>query len=145
VSRRTEAKKARRDKRRAARDANWVPEEVLDEVVDNFELADVLEAFDTLVTQRGWTFDDENSDERGVAWFYEPSYHDDFDGPATTIWIHESDSDWVYLLLVGTTDGYRFEPEALLEHLDTIEAYRYGDPLPEFQGLDESLGPSTTP
>jgi hypothetical protein len=132
VSQRRAAKEARRRKRQAARDARWIPEGVLDDVADDLELADVLEAFDELVTQRGWTFDDENSGERGVAWFYEPSYDNDFDGPATSIWIHESDADWIYLLLIGTSEGYRFEPEALLEHLDTIEAYRLGDPEPQF-------------
>lgn len=133
-SKKGEAKKARRRKRQGSRDARWIPDDVLEEVADDLELADVLEAFDELVTQRGWTFDEENSDERGVAWVYEPSYadNDDFDGSPTTIWIHESDSDWVYLLLIGTTEGFRFEPAALLEHLDTIEAYRLGDPEPQF-------------
>jgi hypothetical protein len=135
-SRKADAKKARRIKRRAARDASWVPDTVLDDVTDNLELADVLEAFDELVTKRGWTFDDENSDERGVAWFYEPSCadNDDYEGPPTTIWIHESDVDSVYLLLVGTSEGYRFEPEAILEHLDVIEAYRLADSAPKFGG-----------
>jgi hypothetical protein len=133
VSRQTEAKKARREKRRAARDAGWIPEPVLDEVADNLELADVLERFDELVTQRGWIFNDENSDERGAVWVYETSESRTDDGPPTTIWISaEDDAEFVYLLLNGTTEGYRFEPDALLEHLDTIEAYRVGDPPPEF-------------
>ena len=133
MSRQTEAKKARREKRRAARDARWIPEPVLDEVADNLELADVLERFDELVTRRGWIFDDENSDERGAAWVYEPSESRTDDGPPTTIWISaEDNAEFVYLLLNGTTEGYRFEPDALLEHLDTIEAYRVGDPPPEF-------------
>jgi hypothetical protein len=133
VSRQTEAKKARREKRRAAKDARWIPEPVLDEVADNFEVADVLERFDELVTQRGWIFDDENSDERGAAWVYEPSESRTDGGPPTTIWISAEDNlEFVYLLLNGTTEGYRFEPDALLEHLDTIEAYRVGDPPPEF-------------
>jgi hypothetical protein len=134
VSRQSEAKKARRNKRRTARDANWVPDTVMEEVADELELADVLEALDELVTRRGWELDEENSDERGVAWVYEPSYDgsDDHDGHPTTIWIHASDPDWVYLVFIGSREGYRFEPEALLEHLDLIEAYRLGDPLPEF-------------
>jgi hypothetical protein len=133
VSRRTEAKKARRQKRRAVRDVRWIPDGVLDEVADNLELADVLERFDELVTQRGWIFDDENSDERGAAWVYEPLASANDDGPPTTIWINAEDNgEFVYLLLTGTTDGYRFEPDALLEHLDAIEAYRDGDPPPEF-------------
>jgi hypothetical protein len=133
VSRQTEAKKARREKRRAARDAGWIPEPVLDEVADNLELADVLARFDELVTQRGWIFNDENSDERGAVWVYETSESRTDDGPPTTIWISaEDNAEFVYLLLNGTTEGYRFEPDALLEHLDTIEAYRVGDPPPEF-------------
>jgi hypothetical protein len=133
VSRQTEAKKARREKRRAAKDARWIPEPVLDEVADNLEVADVLERFDELVTQRGWIFDDENSDERGAAWVYEPSESRTDGGLPTTIWISAEDNlEFVYLLLNGTTEGYRFEPDALLEHLDTIEAYRVGDPPPEF-------------
>lgn len=133
MSRRTDAKKARRQKRRAVRDARWIPDGVLDEVVDNLELADVLERFDELVTQRGWTLDDENSDERGAAWVYEPLASATDDGPPTTIWISAEDNgEFVYLLLAGTTEGYRFEPDAFLEHLDAIEAYRDGDPPPEF-------------
>jgi len=133
VSRQTEAKKARRQKRRAVRDARWIPEPVLDDVVDNLELADVLERFDELVTQRGWIYDDENSDERGAAWVYEPLASANGAGPPTTIWISAEDNgEFVYLLLTGTTEGYRFEPDALLEHLDAIEAYRDGDPPPEF-------------
>jgi hypothetical protein len=133
VSRQTEAKKARRQKRRAVRDARWIPDGVLDEVADNLELADVLERLDELVTQRGWTLDDENSDERDVAWVYEPAPSATDDCPPTTIWITgEDNGEFVYLLLTGTTEGYRFEPDALLEHLDAIEAYRDGDPPPEF-------------
>lgn len=133
MSRRTDSKKARRNKRRASRDANWIPGPALDDVVDGLELADILEAFDERITERGWTFDDENSDERGAAWFYEPSADGHDDGPPTTIWISaEDNAEWLYLLLVGTTDGYRFEPDAFFDHLDAIEAYRYGNPLPEF-------------
>ncbi len=34
------ARRARRNKRRAARDANWIPRHVLDEIVDDVELVD---------------------------------------------------------------------------------------------------------
>jgi hypothetical protein len=133
VSRQSEAKKARRKKRRATRDANWLPEDVVDDVADELELAEFLEYFDELIAQRGWTFDDENSDERGVAWVYEPSYADseDYEGHPTTIWINADNADFVYLAFIGSREGYRFEPEALLEHLDMIEAYRLGDPAPD--------------
>lgn len=106
---------------------------MLDDLVDNLDLADHLEQFDERVTQRGWVFDDETSREESLAWFYPPSGTDsDGDVPLTTMWIAAADPDWVYLLLIGTTDGYRFDPDALFEHLDAIEAYRIGDPLPEF-------------
>lgn len=133
-SKKAEAKKARRNKRRAARDSNWIPEEVLDDYVEDIETADYLESFHRLVTQRGWTYDDETSTDTNVAWFYQPSVEDrNGDGPYTTIWISaEDDADHVWLLLTGTSEGYRFEPEAFLEHLDAIEAYRAGDPLPAF-------------
>jgi hypothetical protein len=132
VSRRSEAKKARRDKRRAKVDANWIPDVVLDDYADNLELADYLESFNELVTERGWTYDDEFSTDTNVAWFYEPSLGDG-DDKYTTIWVSaEDDAEFVWLLLTGTTNGYRFEPEAFLEHLDSIEAHRAGDVLPAF-------------
>ncbi len=43
---RADAKKARRNKRRAKRDANWIPDTVLDGIVDDVELAEDLESFD---------------------------------------------------------------------------------------------------
>lgn len=135
MSRQSDAKKARRRKRQAAHDARWIPEDVLDDATDELELAELLEVFDELFTQRGWTFDDETSTSSNVAWFYEPSADgdDSYEGPLTTMWIGaEDDAEWVYLLLIGTKEGYRFEPQTLLEHLDTIEAYRLGDPEPEF-------------
>jgi hypothetical protein len=135
VSRQSDAKKARRNKRRATREARWLPEAVLGEVADEVELAEFLEYFDELVSQRGWIFDDETSTEDNVAWFYEPSVDgaDDHEGPLTTIWMSaEDNAEWVSLLLIGTKEGYQFEPEAFLEHLETIEAYRLGDPAPTF-------------
>jgi len=46
VSRRTEAKKARRNKRRAAQGANWLPDNVIDEIVTTqAAIATDLEAF----------------------------------------------------------------------------------------------------
>lgn len=141
MSRKTDAKKARRAKRLAAKDATWIPDSVLDENVDNLEMAEYLETFHELVTQRGWTYDDETSADTNVAWFYEPSVGDG-EGTFTTMWISaEDDAEYVWLMLTGTSDGYRFEPDALIEFLDAIEAYRAGDPLPTF----EPAGPSTTP
>jgi hypothetical protein len=136
VSRQTEAKKARRQKRRAVRDARWIPEPVLDDVVDNLELADVLERFDELVAQRGWVFSEEFSDEESALWFWPPSLVEatgDEVTPATTIVMFaDDDAEIAHVMFVGTKDGYEFTIDELLDHLDLIEVYRVDDPLPEF-------------
>jgi hypothetical protein len=136
VSRQTEAKKARRQKRRAVRDARWIPEPVLDDVVDNLELADVLERFDELVAQRGWVFSEEFSDEESVLWFWPPSLVEatgDEVTPVTTIVMFaDDDAEIAHVMFVGTKDGYEFTIDELLDHLDLIEVYRVDDPLPEF-------------
>ena len=135
MSRQSDAKKARRNKRRATRDANWVPQDVLDGAADELELADVLERFDDLVTERGWLYSEE-SDEESALWFWPPSVVDAVgDGvtPVTTIVMFaEDDAEIANVMFVGTDDGYAFQTDELLEHLDVIEAYRVGDPLPEF-------------
>jgi hypothetical protein len=136
VSRQTEAKKARRQKRRAVRDARWIPEPVLDDVVDNLELADVLERFDELVAQRGWVFSEEFSDEESALWFWPPSLVEatgDEVTPVTTIVMFaDDDAEIAHVTFVGTKDGYEFTIDELLDHLDLIEVYRVDDPLPEF-------------
>jgi hypothetical protein len=137
VSRRTEAKTARRKKRRAARDERWIPEPVLGELVTaEATVAAELELFDERITERGWTFDDEKSDEEFAFWLYGPSVADISEvelTPVTTIWMSaDEDAEIVHLMFVGTTDQYTFMPDELYEHLDAIEAYRFGDPLPAF-------------
>ena len=71
--RRAHAKKARRNKRRAARDARWLPATVLDGLSDDIELAAALEQFDERITERGWAFDEELSDDESALWYYPPS------------------------------------------------------------------------
>ena len=135
MSKRAEAKQARREKRRAARDANWIPDAVLDELSDDVELVEDLESFDGRIVERGWAFDDEQSDEEFVIWFYPPSGTDVGDGlePVTTIWMHVTENaDLVHVILVGTADDHRLTPDEFLLHLEGIEAYRVGDPSPEF-------------
>lgn len=137
MSRNSEAKKARRNKRRAARDANWIPQEVLDETTEHLELADVLERFDELVTLRGWVFDEELSNEEAALWFWPPSVNEDADdddiAPVTTIVMFaDDDAEIATVAFVGTGDGYAFATETLLEYLPVVEAYRFGDPVPEF-------------
>ena len=139
MSRRTEAKKARRDKRRAVRESSWLPGDVLDDLVaTQAAIATDLEAFDQRITGRGWTFDEDDSDEEFVFWIYEPSGSDvdeDDVAPATTIWMSaDEDAEIVHLMFVGSTDDYQFELKELFENLDVIEAYRLADPVPQFSG-----------
>ena len=101
MSRKSDAKKARRKKRQVARDSRWIPDAVLDALVEQSDaelppsnvaetilgvgnsdvdldgdLAELVEAarkFDEWVTSRGWVFDSEFSAEGLASWFYEPS------------------------------------------------------------------------
>jgi hypothetical protein len=137
VSRQSEAKKARRNKRRAVRESSWLPDNVLDDLVTTqAAIATDLEAFDQRITERGWTFDEDESDEDFVFWLYEPSGTDvdeDEVAPVTTIWMSaDEDAEVVHLMLAGTAADSEFAPEELFEHLDVIEAYRSGDPPPKF-------------
>jgi len=136
VSRLTEAKKNRRKKRRSAQHANWLPDNVLDELVTTqAAIATDLEAFDQRITERGWTFDEDESDEDFVFWLYEPSgadVDDDELAPVTTIWMSaDEDAEIVHLMFVGSTDDYEFAYKEFFSHVDAIEAYRSGDSPPE--------------
>ncbi len=89
----------------------------------------------TEIIGRGWEFDSEFSTENFITWFYSPSaaeVDDESTEPVTRIWL--SDPEEPHVILVGSTedDGvdYQFSVEDLFAHLDEIEAYRLGDPLP---------------
>ena len=130
MSRAAEAKKARRNKRRAKRDVNWIPDSVLDDIVDDVELVEDLESFDARITERGWTFDEEQSDEEFVIWFYPPSGAEVGKGlePVTTIWMHVAEeAEVVHTILVGTADDQPMRPDEFFGRIDAIEAYRSGD------------------
>jgi hypothetical protein len=137
VSRQSEAKKARRNKRRAARDATWVPDAVMEDLVaTQAAIATDLEAFDARITERGWTFDEDESDEDFVFWLYEPSAtavdSDDL-APVTTIWMSAAeDAEVIHLMLAGTSESPDFTPEEFFGYVEAVEAYRAGDALPEF-------------
>lgn len=140
-SKEAEAKKARRNKRRAVRDACWLPDDVLDDLVaTQAGIATDLEVFDERITERGWTFDEDESDEDFVFWFYEPSVADvgeDELAPVTTIWMSaDEDAEIVHLMLVATVEDSEFTPDEFAEHIDAIEAYRFGDPRPEYTPRD---------
>lgn len=107
-----------------------------DLVTTQAAIATDLEAFDQRITERGWTFDEDESDEDFVFWYYEPSAADVDEGEVaavTTIWMSaDEDAEIVHLMLPGGSDDIEFGPDALVEHLDVVEAYRLGDPLPRF-------------
>ena len=98
-------------------------------------IATDLEAFDARITKRGWTFDEDESDEEFAVWLYSPSETgsdaDDV-APVTTVWMSAAeDAEIVHLMLAGTAESSEFSPEVFFAHLDTVEAYRRGDPSPE--------------
>jgi hypothetical protein len=139
VSRQSEAKKARRNKRRAVRESNWLPDNVLDDLVTTHAtIAAVLEELDQQITERGWIFDDELSDDESALWSYPPSMADIADDEvvsATTIVMSADDGGEIaHVVFVGTADDYQFELKELFDHLDVIEAYRLAEPVPEFSG-----------
>lgn len=112
---------------------NWIPEAVLDEVSDGVELVEDLESFDARIVERGWSFDDDQSDEEFVIWFYPPSGTEVAEGlePVTTIWMHVvENAAFVHVILVGTADDHAVTPDRFFERLEVIEAYRAGDSTP---------------
>ena len=109
---------------------NWIPEEVLDEIVDDVELVESLESFDTRIVERGWVFDDDQSDDEFVIWFYPPSGAEVGAGrePVTTIWMHVTeDAQFVHVIVVGTAQDTAMTPDDFFKRLDEIESYRSGD------------------
>ncbi|MDZ4267170.1 MAG: hypothetical protein U1D00_16000 [Mycobacterium sp.] len=137
MSRRSDAKKARRRKRQAARGQAWLPEDASERIA---EIVADLEDFDARLTQRGWVFseesDDDSDDDVGVVWFWPPSYAEVADSEmatATVVALIEAEGgDIAHVVFVGADDDYQFGLEELFEHIETIEAYRIGEPLPVF-------------
>jgi hypothetical protein len=135
VSKRSQAKQARRNKRRAAKDARWIPDTVFDALSDDIELAAVLEGFDARITERGWEFDEENSDEESALWTYPPSagdVADDVAAATTVVLSADEDAEIAHVVFAGTADDYQFNLDELFDSIDRIEAYRIGDAIPSF-------------
>lgn len=127
---RADAKKARRNKRRAKRDANWIPGAVLDDISEGVDLVEDLETFDNEIIGRGWVFDEDESDDEFLIWFYPPSGSDVAEGlaPVTGISLHAAeDADIVHVVLVGTAEDRPIPQQEFFERIDGIEAYRSGD------------------
>jgi hypothetical protein len=137
VSRKSQAKQARRKKRQATQNARWIPETVLDGISEDIELAAALEGLDERITERGWVFDEELSDEESALWYFIPSTAEVPDDgkvvPVTTIAMTPDDGGEVaHVVFVGTAEDYQFDLEELFENIEVIEAYRLGDPAPTF-------------
>ena len=103
---------------------------------DDIEIAAVLEQFDQRITERGWVFDEELSDDESALWYFIPSTAEVPDDgevvPVTTIAMTSDDAEVVHVVFVGTSDDYQFGLEELFENLDAIEGYRIGNPIPQF-------------
>jgi hypothetical protein len=137
VSRQSEAKKARRKKRQSARNEFWIPEPVHERLVEEVDIAAELEDFDAGLTERGWTFSDDPNDEHGAIWFWPPSYVDEVDpdevvNATVVVLVPDDGGEIAHVIFAGGQENYQFELDELFDHLDRIEAYRLGDPLPEF-------------
>jgi hypothetical protein len=136
VSRKSQAKQARRKKRQAAQNARWIPDNVLDELSGDIELAAVLEQLDKRITERGWVFDEELSDEESALWYFIPSTAEVPDDgevvPVTTVVMAPDDAEIVHVVFVGTADDYQFGIDEFFDNVETIEAYRLGQPIPAF-------------
>ncbi|HTY26898.1 MAG TPA: hypothetical protein VMD51_01970 [Mycobacterium sp.] len=148
MSRLSDAKKARRKKRQAGRDARWIPEQAMDALLgDEFddepnELERAVETFNDWLTSRGWTFDTDFTGDGLASWYFGASateFDDERLEPVTRVWfkLAGGDDDFpnaVSAVLVGTGEDrgatYTVTPEVLLEHIGAIEAYRDGDAAP---------------
>ena len=69
---RKQAKKARRTKRRAHRDARWhAINTELNAMAE--QIASAAKRFDAWITSRGWIIDADNATDEVVSWVYPPS------------------------------------------------------------------------
>ena len=78
MSQDSQAKKARRRKRRDSKQNRWLPDSVMGAVeADVDAMADEILAaadrFGEWITGRGWTFDEDATTDGVVSWFFEPS------------------------------------------------------------------------
>ena len=132
MSRGSDQKKARRKKRQTANRISTAAFEQLAEIEDAV-VADLAQ-FDERITERGWIFDEEESNDDYAVWFFEPSGAEVADGlPVTSLWLDATeDGAIVRVVLVGTAHQHPFTHSQLFEQLHIIETYRNGDPVPEF-------------
>lgn len=143
MSRKSDAKKARRRKRQAAGQASWIPAPVFEQILaDDDRLDGIDEAvadIDEWMTQRNWVLDTDNTEV--ISWFYPASamqFDDEDVEQVTRVWIalDEDDDELVIefgALLVGfgaDDEPYVLDPDRLEGHIAELEAYRPGLPRP---------------
>ena len=103
---------------------------MLDDISEGVDLVEDLETFDNEIIGRGWVFDEDESDDEFLIWFYPPSGSDVAEGlaPVTGISLHAAeDADIVHVVLVGTAEDRPIPQQEFFERIDGIEAYRSGD------------------
>lgn len=134
MSRKSEAKQARRRKRQAARGVDRVPAA---DAGESNGIAEAVTRFNAWMVGRGWVLDEQNATDDVVSWVYPPSAAD-VDGdcePLTRVWIALSEDDEAVTLEFGAVlvgaDGdegiYLLDPDALPEHIGVLEGYRLGE------------------
>ena len=105
--------------------------------MDELDIAAELEDFDSRLTERGWMFSDDPDDDHGAIWFWPPSYvhevnPDEVVNATVVVLVPDDGGEIAHVIFAGDQEHYDFDLDELFDHLDTIEAYRLGDPLPEF-------------
>ena len=145
MSRQSDAKKARRRKRQAARDSSWIAAPAFEELPadDSTDaIGDAVAGIDEWITARGWLLDLENAQDL-VSWVYPPSaaeFDDEDREPVTRIWITAAEDDDEVVLEFGAVlvgaggddESYVLDPDTLAEGVSALEGYRLGSLKPEF-------------
>ncbi len=145
MSKQSDRKKARRQKRLARR-VVWarIVDSGDDEPKQVADLVAEAEQFDDRITQRGWTFDADNSACGLASWFFAPSGFEPEDEdvePVTRVWFTTSESDIessdpedfphsVHVILTGADAAHRLFVDDFWAAIETIEEYRAGHPAP---------------
>lgn len=149
MSRDSQAKKARRRKRRESAAGRWLPDAVLDAVDDQADamaddIVDAAEQFGDWLTGRGWAFDVDGAADGVVSWYFEPSAvepetdeHEVVTRVLLTVLGEEDDFPHrVIVVLAGSGPDdpvYSVAPDLLVDRVVEVEGYRPGGPQPGWE------------
>ena len=133
MSRNSQAKKARRRKRQAARAADRMPDGLSEEFAD---IAAAVAEINAWLVDRGWLLDEDTSDDDLLNWVYPPSAAEvagDAE-PVSRIWIRLEEDDDAVTLEMGAVrvgadgeDGvYLLDQGLLIAQVEELESYRVG-------------------